>query len=442
MISGQKSKQSKPKKPGARSGKSSEESRDKTAAPLRPLERLLFEAAGEISGDRILFTSTAGAQAAAEVARLNPNSKVNCNYLDVFLAESARERWPELSNLAITCLADLPVTAADCVALALPARGENQLTRELIQTARQRLEAGDVDGAGRLFVSTDDPKDSRIHEQLKEAFGKVTNRGAKDGRLYIGSKPKPLKKTREFETWFAFRDGERLFDVMTRPGVFSHRKLDLGARALIESLTVPDGPSAGEVVQDGFKVLDLGCGSGAVGFAASARADSVEILALDANARAVQCARVGAEKNEIQNYATQLECQGECRGSGTFDLVLANPPYFSNARVAEVFMKGAKRALKPGGRVHFVTKQPKWYVDEFAATFDDVSVREIRGYFVVKGTKTERSRKPVSQAYAQARKTKAAAQAKSSAKKKPARGDIPKGAIKNPKRARRPPKSK
>ena len=78
---------------------------------------------------------------------------------------------------------------------------------------------------------------------------------------------------------------------MSRPGVFSHRKLDLGARALIESLSVPDGKHSWEVVQNGMKVLDLGCGSGAVGFAASARADSVLIHALDANARAVQCAK-------------------------------------------------------------------------------------------------------------------------------------------------------
>jgi 16S rRNA (guanine1207-N2)-methyltransferase len=440
VTRGQKSKKTRAKKSGARSGESSEEPRDETAAPLRPLERLLFEAAKEIDGKRILFTSMAGAQAAAEVARLHPNSSVNCNYVDVFLAESARERWRGVVNLAITCLADLPAGDADCVAIVLPAQGENQLARELIQTARQRLGA-EGGGAGRLFVSTDDPKDSWVHEQLKGAFGKVTNRGAKDGRLYIASKPKPLKKTRQFDAWFAFRDGERLFEVMTRPGVFSQRKLDLGARALIESLTVPDGPSAGEVVQDGFKVLDLGCGSGAVGFAAAARADSVEILALDVNARAVQCARVGAEKNGIEKYATQLECQGECRGSGTFDLVLANPPYFSNYKIAEVFLKGAKRALKPGGRTHFVTKQPKWYVDQFAATFDDVSVREIRGYFIVKGTLPERRRKPVSHAYAQARKTTAASKSKSSAKNKPARGDIPKGAIKNSKKARRPRKS-
>jgi len=353
--------------------------------PRKPLERLLYEAAEEFSGSRVLCTSTAGAQAAAQVARLKPDTHVVCNYFDIFLAESARRHQHDLPNLEITCQADLPAGDADCVALTLPARGENGVARELIQTARQRI--GET---GRLFASTDNPGDSWVHQQLRDAFGKVTNREAKDGRLYIASRPKPLKKIREFQAWFAFRDQGHLFDVRSRPGVFSHRKLDLGARALIESLSVPDGPYAGEAVQDGFKVLDLGCGSGAVGFAASARADSVTVHALDANVRAIECARSGANKNTLCGYTTQLECRGECKGSGSFDLVLANPPYFSNYRIAEVFLKAAKRALRPGGRTHFVTKQPKWYVDAFAATFTDVSVREVRSYFIIKGTQPER----------------------------------------------------
>lgn len=394
----------------------------------------MFEAAAEFDGEQILLTSTAGAQAAAEIARRLPAAGVACNYFDVFLANSAQERWNSVENLSVTCLAELPDCKADCVALALPARGENQLARELIQTARQRLGATEeTGGAGRLFVSTDNPKDSWVHEQLKEAFGKVTNRGAKDGRLYIGSKPKPLKKVREFHSWFAFRDSERLFEVVSRPGVFSHRKLDLGARALIESLTIQDGPRSSEVIQNGFKILDLGCGSGAVGFAASARADSLRIHALDANARAVECARTGADRNRIDRYTTQLECDGESKGAGTFDLVLANPPYFSNYRIAEVFLKATRQALKPGGRTHFVTKQPKWFVDEFAATFENVSVREVRGYFVVKGTQPEKRRRSGG---GSARPQGKSSKAKQPAQQKPLRGDIPRSKTKTSIQAR------
>ena len=66
--------------------------------------------------------------------------------------------------------------------------------------------------------------------------------------------------------------------------------------------------------------------------------------------------------------------------------MLANPPYFSNFKIGEIFLFAAQRALRPGGRAHFVTKQPTWYAEQFTLIFDDVSVREIRGYYIIKGT--------------------------------------------------------
>ena len=69
-------------------------------------------------------------------------------------------------------------------------------------------------------------------------------------------------------------------------------------------------------------------------------------------------------------------------------LALANPPYFSNFRIAEIFVQAAVNGLKPGGRLHFVTKQPEWFADRFVEVFDEVSVLENRGYFVVKATQT------------------------------------------------------
>ncbi|MFT5092658.1 MAG: hypothetical protein ACI93T_001478, partial [Porticoccaceae bacterium] len=58
----------------------------------------------------------------------------------------------------------------------------------------------------------------------------------------------------------------------------------------------------------------------------------------------------------------------------------------SNFRIAEIFVQAAINSLKPGGRLHFVTKQPEWFADRFVEVFDEVSVLEARGYFVVKAT--------------------------------------------------------
>ncbi|MFT4557033.1 MAG: 16S rRNA G1207 methylase RsmC [Planctomycetaceae bacterium] len=349
--------------------------------PLRPIEQSLFDVADEIRGDRIVVVSNAGAQAAAEIARQNPNATVICNFLDAFLADSARARNEGAENLEITCLPDLPEGSCDAAVIPFPAKGESDLAREYLQQVVQLLSPG-----GKLFASSDNVNDRWLHEQLRAAFQKVTNRETPKGRLYIASKPKPLKKIKDFGCWFAFRDGERLINACSRPAVFSHRRMDNGARALIDSLTIEDGPRAGQAVKDNFRVLDIGCGNGSVGFAAAFRAENVQVCAMDANARAVQSAALGAEKNGITGFTTQLEAAGQCAEPGTFDLALANPPYFSNFRIAEIFVQAAINSLKPGGRLHFVTKQPEWFADRFVEVFDEVSVLEARGYFVVKAT--------------------------------------------------------
>jgi 16S rRNA G1207 methylase RsmC len=352
--------------------------------PLRPIEQSFLDAADEIRGERIVAVSNAGAQAAAEIARKNPDAKVVCNFLDAFLADSARARNEGVENLEITCLPDLPEGKCDAAVIPFPAKGESDLAREYLQQTLQQL-APD----GRLFASSDNVKDRWLHDQLRASFQKVTNRETPKGRLYIASRPKPLKKVKDFGCWFAFRDGEQLIHACSRPAVFSHRRMDNGARALIDSLTIADGPRAGEAVKDNFRVLDIGCGNGSVGFAAALRAKNVQVRAMDANARAVQSAAMGAEKNEIANFSTQLEAAGRCAEPGTFDLSLANPPYFSNFRIAEIFVQAAFNCLKPGGRLHFVTKQPEWFADRFVEVFDEVSVLETRGYFVVKATQLD-----------------------------------------------------
>lgn len=350
----------------------------------RPVEQYLMQAASEIEGDQILVASNAGGQAASAIATCHREAMVTCSFLDVFLADAARGRHAGVDNLKVTCLADFPEGEFDAIAIPFPARGENELARDHLQQALQRLSP-----TGRLFASTDNVKDHWLHQQLKASFGKVTNRELPRGRLYIGSRPKPLRKVKDYGCWFAFRDGERLIEAYSRPGVFSHRRVDAGARALIDSLTIPDGPYAGEAVQEGTRVLDIGCGTGTVGFSAALRAQGVSVHAIDANARAIHCTEQGAAKNEITSLTCQLNADGQCEDPGTFDLVLANPPYFSNFRIAEIFVHAAVRGLKPGGRTHFVTKQPEWFADRFVEVFEDVSVREVKGYFVVKATQPD-----------------------------------------------------
>src|SRR5262249_28311319 len=158
--------------------------------------------------------------------------------------------------------------------------------------AHDRLSIG-----GRLISATSSEDDQWLHGQMRKLFDKVTRRPQDGGVIYLATKTAPLKKYKNFVCEFAFRDQERLIKAVSRPGVFSHRSLDAGARALINTM----------VVGDGDRVLDLGCGSGAVALAAAFRASAVTVVAIDSHTRAVECTVQGAKLNELTNVTTILD---------------------------------------------------------------------------------------------------------------------------------------
>ncbi len=95
-----------------------------------------------------------------------PDAQVGCLFLDVFLADSARRRWSEVSNLQVDCEPDFVVDEVDVCASPLAAGGQSELARELMQSAISRLSDG-----GRLFVSTDNRKTTGYFgEQLERRF--------------------------------------------------------------------------------------------------------------------------------------------------------------------------------------------------------------------------------------------------------------------------------
>ncbi|MFO0867354.1 MAG: methyltransferase [Pirellulales bacterium] len=277
-------------------------------------------------------------------------------------------------NLRLTCAADIPVARQSCCGAAFPcsAQGDAELTRELLQTAHEAL----VEGAT-LWVATDNPRDRWLRGELEKLFPKVRGRSSAGGMVYSAIKTGPLRKLKDFTCWFAFRDGPRLLRVVTRPGVFSHRHLDTGARALIESMA----PAAGA------RVFDLGCGAGVVSLAAAARSPEIVVRAVDANPRAVDCTQRAAAANDLPGINAILDADATCDTPGQYDLAVANPPYYSRQRIAELFVDGGWRALRAGGELLIVTKAPEWYLEHLPERFDRVSVDAVRAYFIVRAVR-------------------------------------------------------
>lgn len=343
----------------------------------------------EVRGARLLCASAGRGQLALAAARADPARQVSCPFLDLHLAGSARAAAGAIPpNLAIECVADWPAGPFDAALIPLRAGGDSEVAWELLQAAHCALPIG-----GRLLASVDEPRDHWVAGRMEALFGKrFVRHPGNDAVAYSGVKRDELAKRKGFECEFAFRDRGRLIRAVSRPGVFSHRKLDLGARALIESLAEPTegeggGGGARDLVAAGARILDLGCGSGAVGFAAALRAGDASVHAVDSMPRALDCALRGAALNGLARYAVQLEAEGAIDAIGAFDLVLANPPYYSRHRIAEVFVRATLRALAPGGRVHLVTRQPEWFVERLRGELEGVRVRMLRGYAVVDGAR-------------------------------------------------------
>lgn len=334
----------------------------------RPQERLLLDLILDLPGGRLLCNTSGRAQFANEFAKKRPDSSVTCWILDLYQVQESRRATASLPpNLQFSCSADPPLDECNLVVWAFSCHGDSELTREMLQLGYQRLTLG-----GQMVASIDNPRDNWLHEQLQKRFGKVTRRPAEVGVIYFATKHSPLRKIKKYAAEIAFRDGERLLHLRTRPGVFSHRRLDGGARSLMKTMHIePD-----------MRVLDLGCGSGPLSVAAAARAPDIHVRAIDSNPRAIESTLWAAERNGVTITAA-LDCEGTSVEHGAYDLVLANPPYYSSFRLARLFVEIGQRAIHRRGKLLIVTKTPHWYAEHLPDTFIEVTTQPVGNYTVV-----------------------------------------------------------
>jgi 23S rRNA (guanine1835-N2)-methyltransferase len=340
---------------------------------VRTAEQLLIPALGDMPAGSILCTSLGRGQFAAAAAE-SRTSEVFCSFLDLYARNVAKRFLPEpRPNLRFECLADFPEQEFDVFALPVTRSGDAEFVRDMLQAGHQRLRLG-----GMMFVATDNRTDTWLHEELRKLFSKVTRRPVGSGTLYSATKSEPLRKLKQFDCQFAFRDEGRLIQAFSRPGVFSHRRVDGGARALLKAVPI----------QPGQRVLELGCGSGVVSLALALRGEGIQIQAIDSNARAVECTRRGAELNGISTISADLSTAEDVGSDGmsesTVDLVVANPPYYSNYRIAEIFARRAARVLRPEGTALFVTKQTDWYEQTLPGLFSAVTVEPTGNYQILR----------------------------------------------------------
>ncbi|MBQ3268575.1 MAG: class I SAM-dependent methyltransferase [Clostridia bacterium] len=130
----------------------------------------------------------------------------------------------------------------------------------------------------------------------------------------------------------------------TDAGVFSRDGLDRGTELLLEALPELTG-----------RVLDLGCGWGAVGVALGKKYPALGIVMTDINSRAVELARRNLAANGVK--AEVVQGDGFQSVAGDFDAIVTNPPIRAGKAVIYGLFAQARDRLRPGGALYLVIRK-------------------------------------------------------------------------------------
>ena len=205
-------------------------------------------------------------------------------------------------------------------------------------------------------------------------------------------------RVRDFSAvWPASVPGGQKIMLTSFPGCFCHRRVDDGGLALAEVVSRElsgKNPRA---------ILDMGCGCGLVGFlvasslsdshqapgtsAAAPHESTIRLVMVDSHARAVEAAKLNAERLGIPAEVILSDNGTPAQMDGSFDVFVGNPPYYSDYRIADIFLETAQRALKSGGVCYTVCKNADGLEPVQRRYFPEVEIIRRRGYAVLKSVK-------------------------------------------------------
>lgn len=165
--------------------------------------------------------------------------------------------------------------------------------------------------------------------------------------------------------------------LVSYPGLFAHGRLDDGTALLLEAL--PE-------LKATARVLDVGCGAGAIGRAVRQRVPEAQITLLDVDALALHAARQNVPDADL------LLSDG-LAGLGPrerFDLVVSNPPlhrgHRDDHRMLAELVNSAPQRLRIDGALLLVTQRSAGVATLMKGAFAEAAVRrETPAYQVWQG---------------------------------------------------------
>ena len=347
----------------------------------------------------LLLTGNRTGALAMIAAACHPGCRITCHTFDLHHARAIRRNFdangltsafthdpfvrcpveasaPADARVLLACTASLPDAPAD---LALFAADSSTTTGELFIEQLEAIHARLTVGGACVIAYEGDT--GTLLKQIHQLFGNLSAHTDAKGLFCVTAvKRAPLAKPRTFRAEFAASlPGEKPVTLASFPGVFCHRRPDMGGLALAEV--------AARERQPGQRILDLGCGCGLVGLLLAAQQPDTRVTFVDSHARALAATHHNLTTLNLTGHTLVLSDTGVPKNG--FDCVTGNPPYYSDFRIAQLFVDTAFDALRPGGTGLLVAKSPKGLHECVQTRFTDTAVIARRGYSVIRFTQTK-----------------------------------------------------
>jgi len=139
---------------------------------------------------------------------------------------------------------------------------------------------------------------------------------------------------------FPYYFGGHKLQFTSNSGMFSHGHVDHLSDLLMRTIPPLQGT-----------LLDLGCGYGAIGVSLG-KAYGLSVTLADCNERALHCAEINANFNDVKRECLSSDCFDNIPGK--FDAITLNPPIHAGKDVVYRMFEQSTDHLNEGGKFYIV----------------------------------------------------------------------------------------
>lgn len=181
--------------------------------------------------------------------------------------------------------------------------------------------------------------------------------------------------------WIEYDIFSQHFELKTDLGVFSKNNIDEGTYAFLKVL-IP--------LQLKGRILDVGCGYGALGLTLASFNPENNYVLVDINERAVSLTRGNINYLKLNNV-TCLQSDIYQNVKGQFDSIVINPPIRAGKKIIYQMFKGAYDYLLDGGSLFIVIRKNHGAFsarDYITSVFGNCTLlKRDKGYYIYQATK-------------------------------------------------------